>query len=252
MTARRSRVSPSTWKQRALPWGVSGPAASVEAEWGCPGWRGLGWSSDHGPFTMAFHGDTASRVPTSPASPCASLPACHTWSRHGETPPVRHSALLKLSMWTQIGFRFGAVQWCWGRRGGLCSVLCCAGGKPVCPLIPHLSFVQSDASNTASACPGSEQELFLPVLPGRWGGFRLPCAGEGLNCCLPRGSSLNRASSSRQTPQEPHLMNSSFPCSRGGGVLGMGTGGFSAALGNPAIPRDAPSPLTPWQLLLLV
>lgn len=36
-------------------------------------------------------------------------------------------------------------------------------------------------------------------------------------------------------------MNSSFPGSRGSGVLGMGTGGLSVPLGNPASPRDAPS-----------
>lgn len=209
------------------------------AEQGCP--AGVGWS---GPPATApppwpsmetwLQGLHLSRAP---------LPACHTWNRNGQSPPVcPQQPLAKvLKLWSQIGFRFGAIQWCRGRRGGLCSVLCCADGKPVCPLIPHLSFVLSDALSTTNACPGSEQELFLLVLPGGLGGSKLSWAWEGLNCCLPPGSSLNRASSSNHTAQELHAMNSSFPGSRGSGVLGMGTGGLSVPLGNPASPRDAPS-----------
>lgn len=83
----------------------------------------------------------------------------------------------------------------------------------VCPFIPHLSFVHSDALNTTSACPGSGA---VPPCPARGTGrIYALMSRRGAELLLAMWIFPEQGQQFKSEPQEPQAMNSSFPQSRG-------------------------------------
>lgn len=207
LDAHRSGVSPSPRGHWALPWGDADLLSLCRvSRWAAQEGGGVA-SPPSWPWVTRW-------LPGSPPHLCH-LPQHCPGASSGKGSPLqlllRNSrSLLKPTPLSQIGFRYGAVRWCRGGRGGLCPAPCCADGKCVCPLITYLLVCTEWCFKRYNCLPWQQQEPFLPVLLG-W--FRHTQAGKG----LAHRSSLSMSSSLNRAPWEPHPMKSSFPCGRGSG-----------------------------------